>query len=154
MEAAEKDIVIAVRLDEKTFKRFARFDMLTRRKQWVRPALFSLILTMQMPDMETLLQAEDLMVYWPMVGKIQGLSLAFSLLIFAASDGLRLSGEVADAFFTVNIRYTQEQTLEMSVATAAPVTSMPLGSITNMNSGSSTMFSIPPPERPMLAFAE
>ena len=44
MEAAEKDIVIAVRLDEKTFKRFARFDMLTRRKQWVRPALFSLIL--------------------------------------------------------------------------------------------------------------
>ena len=37
-------IVIPVRLDEKTFKRFARFDMLSLRKQWVRPVVFSLIL--------------------------------------------------------------------------------------------------------------
>ncbi|MBR3106890.1 MAG: YcxB family protein [Clostridia bacterium] len=37
-------IVIPVKLDEKTFKRFARFDMLTLRRQWVRPAVFSLIL--------------------------------------------------------------------------------------------------------------
>lgn len=37
-------IVIPVKLDEKTFKKFARFDMLTLRKQWVRPVGFSLIL--------------------------------------------------------------------------------------------------------------
>ena len=42
--AYEQSIVIPVSLDEKTFKRFARFDMLIRRKKWVRPALFSLIL--------------------------------------------------------------------------------------------------------------
>ena len=40
----KKDIVIPVRLDEKTFKRFARFDMFTLRKKWVRPFVFSLIL--------------------------------------------------------------------------------------------------------------
>lgn len=33
----EKTIVIPVRLDEKTFKRFARFDMFVLRKKWVRP---------------------------------------------------------------------------------------------------------------------
>ena len=37
-------IVIPVRLNEKTFRRFARFDMLRLRKRWVRPALFALIL--------------------------------------------------------------------------------------------------------------
>ena len=40
----EKTIVIPVRLDEKTFKRFARFDMFVLRKKWVRPLVFSLIL--------------------------------------------------------------------------------------------------------------
>ena len=40
----EKTIVIPVRLDEKTFRRFARFDMFTLRKKWVRPAVFSVIL--------------------------------------------------------------------------------------------------------------
>ena len=40
----ERTIVIPVRLDEKTFRRFARFDMFTLRKRWVRPAVFSLIL--------------------------------------------------------------------------------------------------------------
>ena len=40
----EKEIVIPVKLDERTFKRFARFDMFVLRKKWVRPAVFSLIL--------------------------------------------------------------------------------------------------------------
>lgn len=40
----EKTIVIPVRLDEKTFKRFARFDMFVLRKKWIRPLVFSLIL--------------------------------------------------------------------------------------------------------------
>ena len=40
----EKEIVIPVRLDGKTFKRFARFDMFRLRRKWVRPAVFSLIL--------------------------------------------------------------------------------------------------------------
>ena len=40
----EKAIVIPVRLDEKTFKRFARFDMFVLRKKWIRPLVFSLIL--------------------------------------------------------------------------------------------------------------
>ena len=40
----EKTIVIPVRLDEKTFRRFARFDMFTLRKRWIRPAVFSVIL--------------------------------------------------------------------------------------------------------------
>lgn len=37
-------ITIPVRLDEKTFRRFARFDMLVLRKRWVRPMVFALIL--------------------------------------------------------------------------------------------------------------
>ncbi len=40
----EKQIIIPVRLDEKTFKRFARFDMFILRRKWVRPLVFSLIL--------------------------------------------------------------------------------------------------------------
>ena len=40
-----QEIVIPVKLDEKTFKRFARFDMFTLRKRWVRPFIFSLLLT-------------------------------------------------------------------------------------------------------------
>lgn len=40
----EKKIVIPVRLDEKTFRRFARFDMFSLRRKWVRPLVFSLIL--------------------------------------------------------------------------------------------------------------
>ena len=40
-----QEIVISVKLDEKTFKRFARFDMFTLRKRWVRPLLFSILLT-------------------------------------------------------------------------------------------------------------
>lgn len=40
-----EDITVRVRLDEKTFKRFARFDMLYLRRRWVRPALFALLLT-------------------------------------------------------------------------------------------------------------
>lgn len=40
----EKTIVIPVRLDEKTFKRFARFDMFSLRKKWIRPVVFSIIL--------------------------------------------------------------------------------------------------------------
>lgn len=37
-------IVISVRLDEKTFRRFALFDMFSLRKKWIRPLVFSLIL--------------------------------------------------------------------------------------------------------------
>lgn len=40
----EREITIPVTLDEKTFKRFARFDMLRLRKKWVRPAVFALML--------------------------------------------------------------------------------------------------------------
>lgn len=40
----EKAIVIPVRLDEKSFKRFAFFDMFVLRKKWIRPLVFSLIL--------------------------------------------------------------------------------------------------------------
>ena len=40
----ERSITIPVRLDEMTFKRFARFDMFTLRKRWVRPVIFSAIL--------------------------------------------------------------------------------------------------------------
>ena len=39
-----KTITIPVKLDEKTFKRFARFDMFRLRKRWVKPVVFSLIL--------------------------------------------------------------------------------------------------------------
>ena len=42
--AAAQQIVIPVRLGEKQFRRFARFDMLRLRKRWVRPAVFALIL--------------------------------------------------------------------------------------------------------------
>ena len=42
--SSERSITIPVRLDEKTFKRFARFDMFTLRKRWVRPVIFSAIL--------------------------------------------------------------------------------------------------------------
>ncbi|MBR0407085.1 MAG: YcxB family protein [Clostridia bacterium] len=42
--SSERNITIPVRLDEKTFKRFARFDMFTLRKRWVRPVIFSAIL--------------------------------------------------------------------------------------------------------------
>ena len=42
--AVKREIVIPVKLSEKTFRRFARFDMLRLRKRWVRPAVFALIL--------------------------------------------------------------------------------------------------------------
>ena len=44
MEQKYTEITIPVRLDEKTFKRFARFDMFALRKKWIRPAVFALIL--------------------------------------------------------------------------------------------------------------
>ena len=37
-------ITVPVRLDEKTFKRFSRFDMFRLRKRWRRPVVFALIL--------------------------------------------------------------------------------------------------------------
>ena len=37
-------IHIPVSLDEKTFKRFSRFDMFTLRRRWVRPVVFAAIL--------------------------------------------------------------------------------------------------------------
>ena len=37
-------ITVPVRLDEKTFKHFVRFDLLRLRRRWVRPVVFSLIL--------------------------------------------------------------------------------------------------------------
>ena len=43
---------------------------------------------------------------------------------------------------------------EIVVATAAPVTSCPFGRITNINSGSSRTFRMPPILRPMLAWPE
>ena len=39
-----REIVIHVKLDEKTFKRFCRFDTLKLRRRWARPALFAGIL--------------------------------------------------------------------------------------------------------------
>lgn len=44
MEMKYTDITVHVKLDEKTFKRFARFDMFALRKKWIRPAVFALIL--------------------------------------------------------------------------------------------------------------
>ena len=44
MEENRTEITIPVKLDEKTFKRFARFDMFALRKKWVRPVVFALIL--------------------------------------------------------------------------------------------------------------
>ncbi len=41
---AEYDIQISVTLDEKTFRRFARFDMLKLRKKWRKPLVFAAIL--------------------------------------------------------------------------------------------------------------
>ncbi len=39
-----KEIIIPVRLDARTFKRFSRFDMFRLRRRWVRPVVFALIL--------------------------------------------------------------------------------------------------------------
>ena len=44
MELNYNSITIRVKLDEKTFKRFARFDTLVLRKKWIKPALFALIM--------------------------------------------------------------------------------------------------------------
>ena len=44
MEMKYTDITVRTKLDEKTFKRFARFDMFVLRKKWIRPAVFSLIM--------------------------------------------------------------------------------------------------------------
>lgn len=45
MKTTPEKITIPVKLDEKTFKRFARFDMFILRKKWLRPAVFFLIMT-------------------------------------------------------------------------------------------------------------
>ena len=45
MKTTPGTITIPVRMDEKTFKRFARFDMFILRKKWIRPAVFFLIMT-------------------------------------------------------------------------------------------------------------
>ena len=42
--ADERTITVPVKLDEKTFRRFARFDMLRLRRRWVKPVVFALIL--------------------------------------------------------------------------------------------------------------
>ena len=42
--AVTREITIPVRLDAKTFRRFACFDILIRKKRWVRPLVFALIL--------------------------------------------------------------------------------------------------------------
>ena len=39
-----EEIVVRVKLDERTFKRFSRFDTLKLRKKWARPAAFAGIL--------------------------------------------------------------------------------------------------------------
>ena len=39
-----RTITIPVKLNEKTFRRFARFDMLSLRRRWVKPLIFALIL--------------------------------------------------------------------------------------------------------------
>ena len=44
MELQYTDITVSVKLDEKNFKRFARFDLLAVRKKWIFPALLSLFL--------------------------------------------------------------------------------------------------------------
>ena len=49
-------------------------------------------------------------------------------------------------------KYSIEIVLEREVATAAPSTSLPLGRMTNMNSGSSTIFKMPPMAMPTLAW--
>lgn len=45
MEIKFTDITVKVKLDEKTFKRFAVFDMFVRRKKWIRPVVFFLLMT-------------------------------------------------------------------------------------------------------------
>ena len=45
MEIKFTDITVKVKLDEKTFKRFAVFDMFIRRKKWIRPVVFFLLMT-------------------------------------------------------------------------------------------------------------
>ena len=42
--AEQQSITVPVKLDEKTFRRFARFDMLKLRRRWVKPLVFALIL--------------------------------------------------------------------------------------------------------------
>ena len=78
------------------------------------------------------------------------------LLLFTclASEILRLSGAVALDFFRLTNRYTQAIALDSSVAKAAPTTSCPFGSRTNINSGSRPMFNSPPRLKPMLAWLE
>ena len=49
--------------------------------------LFSVIVTAQMPDAETLLKAEDISAYLPRLGLVYGLSLAFSILISPLTVG-------------------------------------------------------------------
>jgi len=39
-----REIRISVRLDKKTFRRFACFDLMVRKRQWVMPFVFALIL--------------------------------------------------------------------------------------------------------------
>ena len=51
-------------------------------------------------------------------------------------------------------QYRLAVTFEMSVAMPTPSTSLPLGSRTNMNSGSSPMFSTPPSATPTPASRE
>ncbi len=41
----KKTVTVNVHMDEKTFKRFARFDTFTLRRRWRSPALFAAILT-------------------------------------------------------------------------------------------------------------
>ena len=41
---SSNEIIIPVKLDARTFRRFSRFDALRLRKRWVRPAVFALIL--------------------------------------------------------------------------------------------------------------
>ncbi len=45
METTPETITVPVKLDEKTFRRFAYFDMFILRKKWLRPTVFFLIMT-------------------------------------------------------------------------------------------------------------
>ena len=54
----------------------------------------------------------------------------------------------------VCLKYSSANTLERLVATAAPSTSRPAGKSTNINRGSSAMFSKPPKAMPALAWRE
>lgn len=44
MEMKYTDITVSVKMDEKTFKRFAVFDMFILRKKWIRPVAFFLLM--------------------------------------------------------------------------------------------------------------